>query len=170
MIERASDLEYLEWFRLNCDFGPAHSDVIESLDKEFMNTFNKNLPEGWNLSQDGKTPLDKPDIEHVENMLKLCNFKKWGWIHYHEPALLIYHYKELNKNYQDEPIIIAIINPKEETISLTISTTQVTVKDIMNTRILSDCRKNWIYYIIVLLENILKDKEELKEVLEEINT
>jgi hypothetical protein len=57
--ERATELEYLKWFRINADFGPASSDVIEELDQNFMESTGKNLPEGWNLAQDGKTCLDQ---------------------------------------------------------------------------------------------------------------
>ena len=59
MRERASLLEYLTWFRLNADFGPASSDVIESLDNWFMDTTGKNLPKGWNFAQDGETVIDR---------------------------------------------------------------------------------------------------------------
>ena len=56
--ERATELEYLKWFRHNADFGPAHSDVIEMLNSEFMHRTGKNLPEGWNIDEDGETCLD----------------------------------------------------------------------------------------------------------------
>jgi hypothetical protein len=57
--ERASNLEYLEWFRRNADFGPAHSDVVDSMKERFMEETGKNLPEGWNYASDGETILDK---------------------------------------------------------------------------------------------------------------
>lgn len=57
--ERATELEYLTWFRHNADFGPAESDVIESMNERFMEKTGKNLPEGWNVAQDGETCLDK---------------------------------------------------------------------------------------------------------------
>jgi len=57
--ERATELEYLKWFRLNADFGPADSDVKDSLDEQFMNETGKNLPEGWNVSSDGETNIDR---------------------------------------------------------------------------------------------------------------
>ncbi len=59
MRERATELEYLKWFRLEADFGPADSDVKDWLDKKFMRQTGKNLPEGWNLAQDGVTILDE---------------------------------------------------------------------------------------------------------------
>lgn len=56
---RATELEYLKWFRNNADFGPASSDVIDALNEDFMETTGKNLPEGWNVAQDGETNIDK---------------------------------------------------------------------------------------------------------------
>jgi hypothetical protein len=57
--ERATELEYLKWFRIEAAFGPAESDVIEGMNERFMDETGKNLPEGWNYSQDGETKLDK---------------------------------------------------------------------------------------------------------------
>lgn len=34
--ERATELEYLEWFRWNADFGPATDEILAMMDKEFM--------------------------------------------------------------------------------------------------------------------------------------
>ena len=45
--ERASELEYLKWFRIEADFGPAHGDVIGWMDERFKEETGKNLPEGW---------------------------------------------------------------------------------------------------------------------------
>lgn len=59
--ERASELEYLTWFRTECDFGPAHGDVVDYLNERFMEETGKNLPEGWNVAQDGETCIDKID-------------------------------------------------------------------------------------------------------------
>jgi len=61
MRERATELEYLKWFRVNADFGPASSDIIDDMNERFMNKTGKNLPEGWNLSQDGETVIDRED-------------------------------------------------------------------------------------------------------------
>jgi hypothetical protein len=36
MKDRATELEYLTWFRINADFGPADSDVKLYLDQRFM--------------------------------------------------------------------------------------------------------------------------------------
>ena len=59
MRERASELEYLKWFRHNIDLGPAESDVIDYLNQQFMEETGKNIPEGWNFASDGETILDK---------------------------------------------------------------------------------------------------------------
>lgn len=61
--ERASELEYLKWFRLNVDMGPAESDIIENMNVQFMKKTGKNLPEGWNFSQDGETTIDRKEGE-----------------------------------------------------------------------------------------------------------
>lgn len=57
--ERATELEYLKWFRVNADFGPAHGDIVDMMDAEFMAKTGKNLPEGWNIGADGETVLDE---------------------------------------------------------------------------------------------------------------
>jgi len=59
MKPRATELEYLQWFRHNVDLGPAESDVIESMNHRFMEVTGKNLPEGWNYAQDGETIIDQ---------------------------------------------------------------------------------------------------------------
>jgi hypothetical protein len=59
MRDRATELEYLKWFRINADFGPADSDVKDHLNACFMDETGKNLPEGWNYAQDGETIIDK---------------------------------------------------------------------------------------------------------------
>jgi hypothetical protein len=59
MRERATELEYLTWFRCNADFGPADGDVKEHMDRQFMEQTGKNLPEGWNYEQDGETKNDR---------------------------------------------------------------------------------------------------------------
>ena len=57
--ERATKLEYLEWFRFNADFGPADSEVIDMMNQNFMDKTGKNLPHGWNYGQDGETIIDR---------------------------------------------------------------------------------------------------------------
>ncbi len=44
---KATELEYFEWFRHNADFGPAHDDVIRWMDNRFTQQTGKNLPTGW---------------------------------------------------------------------------------------------------------------------------
>ena len=59
MKQRATELEYLTWFRQAADFGPADSDVKDWMNKKFIKETGKNLPEGWNMAQDGETLLDE---------------------------------------------------------------------------------------------------------------
>lgn len=47
MKEKATEIEYLRWFRLNVDFGPAHGDIITELNEDFKTETGKELPEGW---------------------------------------------------------------------------------------------------------------------------
>ncbi len=35
MIPYATEIEYLRWFFINCDFGPAHSDVMLEMYDDF---------------------------------------------------------------------------------------------------------------------------------------
>ncbi len=58
-LPRATELEYLTWFRQNADFGPAHGDVVNGMNQWFMEETGKNLPEGWNYLSDGETIIDK---------------------------------------------------------------------------------------------------------------
>jgi|GEM_PF-2870832 len=59
MRKRATELEYLMWFRLEADFGPADSDVKDNMNEWFMDETGKNIPDGWNLASDGETILDR---------------------------------------------------------------------------------------------------------------
>ena len=56
--ERATELEYFEWFRCEANFGPADSDVKDWMDETFIRETGKNLPEGWNIKSDGETSTD----------------------------------------------------------------------------------------------------------------
>lgn len=60
MRERATELEYLRWFRCEADFGPADGDVKDDMDQKFMDETGKNLPLGWNCFSDGETSTDRP--------------------------------------------------------------------------------------------------------------
>ncbi|AWY09298.1 hypothetical protein vBRpoSV10_176 [Ruegeria phage vB_RpoS-V10] len=46
-MEKATELEYLQWFYANADFGPADSDVRDIMNEEFMEDTGKGLPEGY---------------------------------------------------------------------------------------------------------------------------
>jgi hypothetical protein len=56
--ERATELEYLKWFRLDADFGPAESCVIDNMARAFIMETNKDIPLGWNTYSDGETSTD----------------------------------------------------------------------------------------------------------------
>ena len=51
-VERATELEYLKWFRWNADFGPATEDVIDILNEQFIKDTGKQLPVGWGEEDD----------------------------------------------------------------------------------------------------------------------
>ena len=46
-MQEASELEYLRWFAANADFGPADSDVIIYMQKEFVRDSGKLVPKEW---------------------------------------------------------------------------------------------------------------------------
>lgn len=58
MKERATEQEWLEWFYMNADFGPADSSIRHLMKKEFMMETGKNLPEGYNHGEDGESLMD----------------------------------------------------------------------------------------------------------------
>lgn len=47
MSEKATEIEYLRWFRINADFGPAEDDIIDELNEAFKEETGKELPDGW---------------------------------------------------------------------------------------------------------------------------
>lgn len=55
---RATELEWLRWFQSWAHFGPADGDVRDDLKRGFMKETGKNLPEGYNLAEDGETNID----------------------------------------------------------------------------------------------------------------
>lgn len=55
---RATELEYLKWFRVNADFGPADGDAQDEMSERFMRATGRNLPKGWNFYSDGETSTD----------------------------------------------------------------------------------------------------------------
>jgi len=62
-MERATGLEYLKWFKINADFGPADGDIHDYMAEDFMDETGKLLAEGWNYYCDGETLTD----EYFEN-------------------------------------------------------------------------------------------------------
>jgi hypothetical protein len=49
--EEATELEYLQWFFYNCDFGPADGDVRLALQEEFEYRTGKLVPEFYNYEE-----------------------------------------------------------------------------------------------------------------------
>lgn len=47
MNETATELEFLQWFYSNCDFGPADEDVRAHLKAVFVEETSKRLPQGY---------------------------------------------------------------------------------------------------------------------------
>ena len=52
--ERATELEWLKWFAVNADFGPADGDVKDIMRKQFQKETGKLMPEGWNYDSSGE--------------------------------------------------------------------------------------------------------------------
>lgn len=50
--QQATELEYLQWFHANADFGPADSDVRDIMDKQFVQRTGKQLPKGYAKEED----------------------------------------------------------------------------------------------------------------------
>lgn len=46
-MEKATELEYLQWFYSNADFGPGEGDVRYYMIANFKNETGKELPEGY---------------------------------------------------------------------------------------------------------------------------
>lgn len=47
MSDQATELEYLRWFWLNADFGPADSDVRDILNGKFYRETGRKVPDGY---------------------------------------------------------------------------------------------------------------------------
>lgn len=47
MSQKADEFEYLKWFFINCDFGPAHEDVMFIMNNQFKKETGLDLPEGY---------------------------------------------------------------------------------------------------------------------------
>ena len=52
--ERATELEYLKWFRQEADFGPADGDVKDLMNQAFLRSTGKLLPKGWDFDSGGE--------------------------------------------------------------------------------------------------------------------
>jgi Ni,Fe-hydrogenase III small subunit len=44
---RPTEIEYLKWFAINADFGPAHGDVMVSLQEQYKEQTGKEVPDEW---------------------------------------------------------------------------------------------------------------------------
>ena len=49
-MKQATYYEFLEWFYVNADFGPADSDVRDDMIRDFMEEKKKLMPEDWTFS------------------------------------------------------------------------------------------------------------------------
>ncbi len=49
---KATKQQWLEYFYINADFGPADSDVRDYLKEQFMRETNLEMPEGYELEVD----------------------------------------------------------------------------------------------------------------------
>jgi hypothetical protein len=47
MMEEAEELEYLRWFAMNADFGPAHGGYMINLQALFSEETGKAVPKNW---------------------------------------------------------------------------------------------------------------------------
>ncbi|CAB4212810.1 hypothetical protein UFOVP1444_32 [uncultured Caudovirales phage] len=45
--EEATELEYLKWFKINADFGPADGDVQYIMNENFESETGKRVPKNW---------------------------------------------------------------------------------------------------------------------------
>jgi hypothetical protein len=46
-MKQATELEYLKWFFINTDFGPAHEDVVDCMEGAFTKETGKEVPTAW---------------------------------------------------------------------------------------------------------------------------
>ena len=51
-MEKATELEYLQWFYENADFGPADDDVRDILNEAFVDETGKQLPKGYGRDEE----------------------------------------------------------------------------------------------------------------------
>ena len=50
-MEKATELEFLTWFFVHADFGPADSDVRAALQEEFTSETGKAIPDGYSAEE-----------------------------------------------------------------------------------------------------------------------
>lgn len=50
--ERATELEFLEYYYMESDFGPSHSDVVYMIKQNFIKDKGKLLPVGYDFEED----------------------------------------------------------------------------------------------------------------------
>ena len=50
--KKATELEFLKWFYLNADFGPADSNVRYMMKQRFMKEKKASLPQGYQITED----------------------------------------------------------------------------------------------------------------------
>ena len=53
--ERATELEFLRWFWMNADFGPAHENVMLKMEEVFTKETGKLPPVGYTYETDEET-------------------------------------------------------------------------------------------------------------------
>lgn len=46
-MKQATEQEFLKWFYVNADFGPAHGEVLQHLKEKFEEKTKKKLPKGY---------------------------------------------------------------------------------------------------------------------------
>lgn len=51
MNHTQEEFDYLEWFVSNCDFGPAHGDVISIMQQEYEEETGKKVPEDYKYGE-----------------------------------------------------------------------------------------------------------------------
>ena len=52
ILDPSAEIKYLRWFVSNCDFGPAHSDVVEIMEQEYTEKTGEDVPHGWSISDE----------------------------------------------------------------------------------------------------------------------
>lgn len=52
MSEQATELEFLQWFYANADFGPADGDVRRILNDQFRRSTGKEIPDGYLMDEE----------------------------------------------------------------------------------------------------------------------